>query len=410
VRAPALALALLAVAWPTTALPSGAAEVASWLDTAADALEVRSSGGRLGARLDGDASLALYTVDDRAPGLLQARGGPLAAPRLSLAVSAFWGDVVLDGLARVDRGFDPGQRDAEARMDAYTLRWTPGPWLSASVGKRPTGFGAWAPRHRSWENPLVTAPLPYDQVTTVSDGDAPTSPAAFLARRALYDRKARWVPMVWGPSYTSGVSASGRAGRLEWSAEVRNRALSSRPETWGFQDTGLRAPTVSGRLGAVPAPAWRIGASASHGPYLRDTAATTLPPGRDVEHYGQTIVGADASWAHGPWEVWSELVLSRFDVPNVGDADVLGWYVEGKRKLGARFWAAARFGQLLFGEVPDGRGGEARWDDDRWRLDLGVGARWHRLVVTKLAYQLNHSAGPITQGEQMVSVEAVVRF
>lgn len=403
-------LALVAAALLATAVPARAVDPFGWLETASDALAVHSDDGRLQARVSGDASLALFTVDGRAPGLLQARHDPLLAPRLSLAVSAAAGDVALEGLARIDRGFDPAEDGAEARMDAYALRWTPGTWLSLAVGKRPTGFGAWAPRHRSWENPLVTAPLPYDQATTVADAAAPAGPAAFLVRQQVFDKKALWLPMVWGPSYTSGVSAAGRAGRLEWTAEVRNRALSSRPETWGFEDTGLRAPTVSGRLGLTPEPAWRLGVSASHGPYLEDAAEPTLPPGRDVEHYAQTVAAADASWAHGRWEVWSELLLARFDVPNVGDADVLGWYVEAKRKLGARFWAAARFGQLLFGEIPDGHGGDARWDDDRWRLDLGVGARWHRLVVTKLAYQLNHSAGPITQGEQMVAVEAVVRF
>ena len=60
---------------------------------------------------------------------------------------------------------------AQVRLDEYALRVTP--WddgrFNLQVGKFSTVVGNWVQRHHSWENPFITAPLPYENLTAISD-------------------------------------------------------------------------------------------------------------------------------------------------------------------------------------------------------------------------------------------------
>src|SRR5207244_1651041 len=113
--------------------------------------------------------------------------------------------------ARVDRGIDPGVKIRDARADEYFLRYTPfdDSRLNIQFGKFATVIGNFIPRHFSWDNPFITAPLPYENVVTISDQTAPASAKAFLARKNLADQKTKWLPLIWGPSYASGGAISG---------------------------------------------------------------------------------------------------------------------------------------------------------------------------------------------------------
>ena len=82
--------------------------------------------------------------------------------------------------------------------------------LNLQVGKFATVVGSWVQRHDSWQNPLITAPLPYENLTPLSDGDVPGSPADLLGRRRVADDKGEWLPIIWGPVYATGGSAFGR--------------------------------------------------------------------------------------------------------------------------------------------------------------------------------------------------------
>jgi hypothetical protein len=382
-----------------------------WMATVGEHLRLRSDDGFWSAQARGTLDLELYTIDQRPPGRLRAEGNPLLAPRLSTWLQARAGThVEVAALGRLDRGFDPGERSPQARLDEYFLRVTPfdSPVLSVTAGKFATVFGSWVRRHESWENPLVNAPLPYDAITTVGDLGVPARPADLLARKRLPDRKGAWLALVWGPSYASGAAVTGRVQRLDYAIEVKNAALSSRPSVWGFGDRDLGAPTVTGRLGVRPTPAWDVGVSGSHGAYLRDEARPGR--GRSAGDFYQDVAAGDVSWAHGPWQLWSETVWSRFEVPNVGTAEAVGYYVELKRKLTSRLWLASRWNQQLYGDVPDGRGGEARWDEDVWRVDLATGLRWNRSLQGKIQYSFTHQNGPLQQGEQMVAAQVTLRF
>src|ERR1044071_4076017 len=109
----------------------------------------------------------------------------------------------------------------EARIDEYLLRYTPfeKPWVNLQIGKFATVYGNWVKRHDSWNNPFINAPVPYENVTLVSDQSVPPSPAAFLARKSKPDQKNIWLPILWGPSYTSGASVFGTVESFDYAFE-----------------------------------------------------------------------------------------------------------------------------------------------------------------------------------------------
>src|ERR671935_240996 len=73
--------------------------------------------------------------------------------------------------------------DVLDRLDEYALRITP--WqdgrFTLQLGKFATVVGNWVPRHLSWDNPFINAPLVYDNFTAIQDKFAPISPLYFIA-------------------------------------------------------------------------------------------------------------------------------------------------------------------------------------------------------------------------------------
>lgn len=427
---PALLLVLLAAG------PAGA--WTDWLDRLDRALVLESPGGLVRTELSGRFDLEGYYIDQRPPGLIFGGDSSFLNPRLALFLDTRVGRHLYAFVqARFDRGFDPRSSSASARADEYLLRYTPfdTPVVNLQAGKFATVIGGWVSRHDSWTNPFINAPLPYENVTTVSDGSVPHSLTEFLDRANLSDQKRHWVPMIWGPSYASGAAVFGRLAHIDYAVELKNASLSARPEEWDASDRGWDAPTASGRLGWHPTAAWSFGASASSGPYLRDEAARTLGAGQHTRDFRETVVGADATFARRHLEVWGEFLATRFEVPIVCrvcqtrptsvDADTASYYLEARYKLTPALFAAVRWNQQFFGDVPDDFGGEQPWDHDVWRVDGAVGYRFDRHTQVKLQYSYSHQSEdthariqfgylrdpvPVQQGEQLVAVQLTVRF
>lgn len=397
-------LALLSLAATATAQ--------EWLDQVEDSLSLKSRNGFFRSDLTGLLDLEGYYIDQRPPGLLY-EDESFFNPRLTFFLDTRLGPHFYAFLqARLDRGFDPGSEDFDARLDEYLLRWTPfdDSRLNLQFGKFATVVGSWVQRHDSWQNPLITAPLPYENLTIISDDSPPASPAAFLARRNLPDQKDGSLPLIWGPVYATGGSVFGSVGKVDYALEVKNAALASNPYSWELNRSWWRYPTVSGRVGFRPDPAWNHGLSFSVGPYLTPEAADKLPPGKTISDYNQFTLGYDVSYAWHDWQFWSEVFLSRFQVPNVGDADAVSYYLEAKYKITSGLYAAARWNQQLFGTVPDGTGGWETWNNDMYRIDLALGYRFTRHLQSKIQYSFGHRNASLQQGEQLVAAQVTLRF
>ena len=403
-----LGLAAFAAALPTASAQS------TWLDKVDEALSIQNESGSVRADLSGLLDVEGYYIDQHPPGLLFSDDDWLFSPRLSLFLDLQLGPHFYSlTQVRFDRGFDPGSvPDGDVRLDEYLLRWTP--WtdarLNLQAGKFATTFGEWVNRHDSWQNPFINAPSIYTSVLTITDHVAPPSAAGFVARKNVPDLKDKWLPAIWGPAYTSGASVFGLVDRFDYAFEFKNASISSRPYAWDATDVNWEHPTVSGRIGMRPTAAWKVGTSFSHGAYMLPPAEPTLPAGTELSDFPQTTVGADVSYAWHRLQLWAEAMATRFDVPRVGDADSLGYFVEAKYKLTTQLFGAVRWNQMFFNPVNVPGQGPQNWDQDQWRVDLALGWRLDRHLQAKIQYGYSHQQGPHQQGEQMVAAQVTLKF
>jgi hypothetical protein len=394
------------------ACTASAFDVDDFLDRLDDSLTLSAFHDTFRTRLSGTLDLEFYHFDQPAPGLINSDIDNLFNPRLTLFLDAQIGSqIYFFAQSRLDRGFDPSDRGAQVRLDEYALRVTP--WedgrLSAQIGKFATVVGNWVPRHLSWENPFINAPLIYENVTPIRDKSAPISPFFFVYGRDYYEKYA-FNPVIWGPSYASGISVSGRLGRFDYAVEMKNASLSSRPESWNFSYSGLEHPTFSGRAGFRPNEAWNFGLSASEGPYFRHEAQSTLPPGRHIDDYREFVLGQDASFAWRHLQIWVEFYEARFEVPRVGNADTFAYYIEAKYKFTPQLFGAIRWNQQLFGNVNNGLGQEIRWSEDLGRIDVAATYRFTSHTQLKLQYGFQHETTGSGEDNHLLAAQFTVRF
>src|SRR5438876_1311694 len=276
---------LLALSFCLFVCVARAFEIDDVLDRLDNALTIATFQDNLRARLSGTIDVELYHFQQPAPGLIDSNIDNLFNPRLTFFLDAQFGPhVYFFAQSRLDRGFDPSDHGAQIRLDEYALRVTP--WedgrFTLQVGKFATVVGNFVPRHLSWDNPFINAPLVYENITAISDKAAPASPLDFVHRFEPAG-KYEFNPVIWGPSYASGISVSGRLGQFDYAAEMKNSSLSSRPESWSITEIGFGHPSFDARLGLRPNQAWNVGISMSDGTYLRPEAERTLPRRRDVD-------------------------------------------------------------------------------------------------------------------------------
>ncbi len=202
----------------------------------------------------GTLDLEIYHFEQPAPGLIDSNIDTLFNPRLTLFLDTQIGSqFYFFAQSRLDRGFDPSDHGAQIRLDEYALRVTP--WedgrLTVQIGKFATVVGNWVPRHLSWDNPFINAPLVYENVTAIQDKYAPYSALDFIYRPYYYGKYA-FNPVIWGPSYASGFSISGKLGRFDYAIEMKNASLSSRPGILGYYGKRFRKSDFQ-FAGRVPA-------------------------------------------------------------------------------------------------------------------------------------------------------------
>jgi hypothetical protein len=392
-----------------------------FFDRVEQALTFSAADSKVRARLSGTLELEGYDFQQPAPGVIDSTGERLFVPRLTVFLDAQFGPRLYGFLQlRADRGFDPAPGDPEARLDEWALRYTPSRsgWINLQIGKFATIAGNWAARHGAWSNPFVTAPLPYEHLTGVWDTEAvrssnvllqwshvrPGLPAAVTA-----GEKSLRIPIVWGPAYSTGVAVSGDIGRLRYAFDAKLGSLSSRPEAWLHGREQRHHPTYTGRIGYRPNPMWDVGWSASTGAYLREFADRTMSAGFNRGDYRQTVVAQDVSFAWHHLQIWGEVYASRFEIPRVGDADTIAYYVEAKYKFTPRWFGALRWNEQLFGRIRD-RGVDTRWGHNIWRVDVAPGFRFTPHTQLKFQYSLQHGDGGGRTFSRMLATQFTLRF
>jgi hypothetical protein len=389
---------------------------ADFLDDLNDAL-LFGGNGPLRLRLSGLADLEAYYFDGAPPALIESDNRFLINPRLSIFADAQLGShFYASAQIRVDRGFDPEDGGVNLRADEYFLRARPfdSAVINVQIGKFATVIGNWVPRHYSWENPFINAPLPYENLTGIWDSAAPDSVDTLLYWGHVgeydsgdYSDKYLRLPVIWGPSYASGISIFGLIDRFDYAAELKNSALASRPESWDVTQVGFAHPTFSARIGARPNEMWTFGVSASAGPYLLSSAAPTLPPGRSIGDHRELVLAQDVSFAWRHLQIRAEFFETRFEVPHVGHADTLAYYVEAKYKVTPQLFAALRWNQQLFGTVRDDDE-DVQWGNDTWRIDAALGYRFTNYLQAKVQYSFTRTSEKIAP--HLIATQLTFKF
>ncbi len=404
----------------TASSVAGASE--EFFDRLDAALTTSAHDGYFRARVSGTLDVEGYRLPVPVPALIESTQRDLYNPRLTVFLDGQVGAATyFFAQARADRGFDPGDPGSHRRLDEYALRFTP--WrdgrLSVQAGKFATVVGNWVNRHLSWDNPLINAPLPYENLTGMWDTEGVRSLNQLLqwshvrpglTAANLANEKQISIPVLWGPAYATGLAVSGALGKFRYSTEIKNAPLSSRPRSWTRAGKWWTYPALAARLGYMPNAMWNLGVSASTGTYLRPSAGPTIAAGFGRGDYRQEDLAADASFAWRHWQVWAEVFRTRFTIPRIGDADTVAAYVETKYKFTPQLFGAVRWNRQMFATLPDGPRAPVHWGRDTWRIDVAPGYRFTPHIQMKLQYSLQHVAGAVPARGETWATQLTVRF
>ncbi|HEX7577092.1 MAG TPA: hypothetical protein VF430_03540, partial [Verrucomicrobiae bacterium] len=117
----------------------------AWLDKAGDNLNLKTRSGLFRSDLTLLLDLEGYYIDQRPPGLIYSSHS-FVNPRATFFVDTQLGKHFYNLVqARLDRGFDPGSQNFDARLDEYLVRWTPlnDSRVNLQFGKFATVVGNW---------------------------------------------------------------------------------------------------------------------------------------------------------------------------------------------------------------------------------------------------------------------------
>lgn len=408
------ACALVAIrasaAWLVCAAACAGDPLDDVVDQIRDFTSFQNEKGDVSLDFDFYATVDNWVISQPPPGIMVTDQNYLNSPRLSMLGTLQvqeW--LSIFALGDVDRGFDPTDGSIQIRPDVYYAKISPfGGILQGKFGAIPTSYGQWVNRHFSWQNPLVNAPLAYEWFMGIRGDTARITPKTAPANRST------WLPIIWGPSYTSGGQFNGTIDRIDWAFEFKNDALSSAVPFWQLWENPLdgSALTYTGRLGWRPTTEWNIGASGSTGSYVVPNSF------QGWQNYLQNNVGVDVSWAHGDLELWGEAHWSSFDIRSsplaqAGTVGVVSYFMETRWRFDAQWWLAGRWNQQLYGDKP---GSNDSWDNDVWRIDACLGWRVDRTLTVKTQFSYTDESGPPPtdepnkQGQYVFDLQLVFAF
>jgi hypothetical protein len=301
------------------------------------------------------------------------------------------------------------------------------PWRARAfdiqAGLIPPVFGAFSRRAYPTDNPLIGYPLAYQYLTSLRADALPATTADLLRMRgrgwlASYPvgnlSPQQGLPLVDAIRYPAGVEVhAGVLQPFEASAAWTSGALSTPGYTSGNGGT-----QVSGRVAVRPAFGLVLGVSGSLGTFVSRSLVDALASRAGGD---QRAVGFDGEYSRGHVLVRTEGILSEWRLPSVGPSAppslrAFGGFVEGRYRITPGLYAAARFDDLGFSDVP-GPAGPTPWDSPVRRTELGGGYSLWRKALIKVVWQRNHRelygphAGTGSYGTvDLVSAQLVVWF
>lgn len=272
--------------------------------------------------------------------------------------------------------------------------------IDVQIGRIPPTFGSFGRRVYGPGNPLIGHPLAYQYLTSLRADALPATPDDLLRMRARgwlssfplgSATPTPGLPVVSGFRWDTGVQVRVSGARAELAAAVTNGSLSNprvRDNNGGKQ--------VVARVQVQPLFGLLLGASGARGAWLDDDVVTVVPGSPD-RRLTQRAVGLDAEYSRDHWIVRAEMVHSAWRLPvltvppGTEDLRATSMALEGRYRLGPRFFVAARVDRLgfsritgtLYGGVP------TPWDAPMVRAEAGGGWYLQRNLVARATWQGN---------------------
>ena len=109
-------------------------------------------------------------------------------------------------------------------------------------------------------------------------------------------------------------------------------------------------------------------------------------------------------------QFWAEAYEASFEIPRVGRADTVAYYLEAKYKFTPQFSGAVRWNQQVYGDIPDGAGGQVQWGRNVWRIDIAPAYRFTPHTELKLQYSLQSGLIGPQSSSRMTAVQFILRF
>ena len=271
------------------------------------------------------------------------------------------------------------------------------------VGKVLNPFGNFIRRKQAQFNPLYGYPLAYDYRTNLRSDSYPTNSAELLAlkgsrsrnfthsRNSLIDGITNSSSIDGMPildsRYPVGLIYYSRHKNVDYYLGLTNNALSNNTSTATSKQKNVLAKIAYARDDKL-----KVGVSLSAGSYL--DSKVPFPTGFASDDYLQKVVGIDISYRNKNLIINSELISNAFESPRIAqDLRTDAYYIETQYFWTDSSYGAARVGGLKFGDISSANGTLSTWDNDRSRIELGVGYYVNRDVLAKAFIQDTDTEG-----------------
>jgi hypothetical protein len=226
------------------------------------------------------------------------------------------------------------------------------------------------------------------QRLTIEAGKILQPIGAFGARRFSNTNPLIGEPDAYPSQYPWGGVVTGRVGAFDY-----HLGISSLPavNTRYTPEPGQLLRPVGG-LGVSVGPAFRIGVTVTHGPYLSDDVTAQLPAGTSWKDYKQTVVSSDLRLSVGYVEARAEVAWSSYDAPTVSDPlHGLGWYAEVRGTVTPRLFLAGRFEHYRYPFIlPVNPSFWVGQETTQMNGEVGIGYRFTAATLLKTSVRRDH--------------------
>ena len=265
-----------------------------------------------------------------------------------------------------------------------------------------------------WELELEQAGLRYthSRALVVDAGIMPHIVGAFSSRRASTRNPLIGEPDGYAAAYPAGARISGKMSYGDYRLGVVSLPL--------YNERYMPKPRAAAHFavggGLTPTAGVRIGASATHGPWLRDDMDAATLRGQPWHSYDQRVIAFDAELSRGYADFHGELAHAWHEVP--GRARMLhgsSWYAELAYAVTPRVFAALRAEENGY---PYLRPFGAFWSANDVRVsngEVGVGYRVAAKQTLKISYRRDHwdlapTAGVLLPDGHSLAVQLTTAF